>query len=205
MKVYIDFDDVICETARTFIILARDLFNIDLPYQEFQFFNMQQSFGLNEEQYKILMAAGHTKEALLSYEETENACKTINKWVDKGHEVSIITGRPGEAYESSRQWLDEHGLKRLPLFCVDKYSREGFFQMASYTMSLEELYSIPFDFAIEDSPASIKHVLHFNNCHIAIFNRPWNEKTALPNEMFERCNDWLEIDEFFNRVEEIKG
>ena len=37
MRVYIDFDDVICETAKHFCCIAKELFDIDLPYQEVQF------------------------------------------------------------------------------------------------------------------------------------------------------------------------
>lgn len=58
--------------------------------------------------------------------ETPGASESINKWVDEGHEVSIITGRPFDSYEPSRRWLDEHHLERVPLYCVDKYGREEF-------------------------------------------------------------------------------
>ena len=51
MKIYIDFDDVICETAKYFTKIAKELFNIDVPYREVQFFNLQKSFDLSGEQY----------------------------------------------------------------------------------------------------------------------------------------------------------
>ncbi|MFR7392932.1 MAG: hypothetical protein ACLUTF_09695 [Anaerostipes hadrus] len=51
MKIYIDFDDVICETAEVFTKIAKELFNIDVPYREVQFFNLQKSFDLSGEQY----------------------------------------------------------------------------------------------------------------------------------------------------------
>ena len=55
MKIYIDFDDVICETAKYFTKIAKELFNIDVPYREVQFFNLQKSFDLSGEQYDELM------------------------------------------------------------------------------------------------------------------------------------------------------
>ena len=94
MKIYIDFDDVICETAKYFTKIAKELFDIDVPYREVQFFNLQKSFDLSEEQYDELMKAGHIPENLLDYEETPGASEVINKWVDEGHEVSVVTGRP---------------------------------------------------------------------------------------------------------------
>ena len=199
MKVYIDFDDVICETGRYFTKIAKDLFGIDLPYNQVQFFNLQKAFDINEEQYDLLMKEGHTPENLLAYEETPGASRMINKWVDEGHEVSIITGRPFDSYEPSRKWLDQHGLERVPLFCVDKYGRETFNQDCSYSMTLADLYSLTFDFAIEDSPAAFEHVMHFEDCVIAVFERPWNVKEKLPNSSFVRCSGWEAIDELFRK------
>lgn len=197
MKIYIDFDDVICETAVFFTKLAKDLFDIDVPYREVQFFNLQKSFNLNDNQYDELMRAGHFPENLLAYEETPGASEVINKWVDAGHEVMVITGRPFDAFEPSRAWLDNHNLKRVPLFCVDKYGREIFNQDCTYSMTLKDLYAMTFDFAIEDSPAAFEHVLHFDNCKVAVFNRPWNKSSELPNEDFIRCEGWQAIDKLF--------
>lgn len=194
MKIYIDFDDVICETARYFTKIAKDLFDIDVPYREVQFFNLQKSFDLSDSQYDELMRAGHIPENLLAYEETPDASSTINKWVDEGHEVTVVTGRPFDAYDPSRRWLDEHNLERVPLLCVDKYGRESFNQDCTYSLTLEQLYSMTFDFAVEDSPAAFEHVQHFDNCTVAVFNRPWNKDAVLPGSNFVRCEGWQEID-----------
>ena len=202
MKIYIDFDDVICETAKYFTKIAKELFGIDIPYRQVQFFNLQKSFDLSDAQYNRLMEVGHIPENLLNYEETSGASETINKWVDKGHEVFIITGRPFNSYEPSRKWLDEHKLERVPLFCVDKYGRETFEQDYIYNMTLEKLYSMTFDFAIEDSPAAFEHVMHFKQCKVAVFNRPWNRQSELPDDRFVRCENWNEIDRVF---EEYSG
>lgn len=197
MRIYIDFDDVICETAKEFTKIAKEMFGIDVPYRQVQFFNLQKSFDLNDAQYDELMKAGHTPEHLLHYEETVGASKTINKWVDEGHQVFIITGRPFNSYEPSRKWLDEHKLERVPLYCVDKYGRETFEQNFVYNMTLEQLYGMTFDFVIEDSPAAFEHVLHFEQCRVAVFDRPWNRQVKLPNDRFVRCSSWQEIDSVF--------
>ena len=65
MKVYIDFDDVLCETAEYFTKIAKEMFGIDVPYRQVQFFNLQKSFDLNDEQYEALMKAGHLAENLV--------------------------------------------------------------------------------------------------------------------------------------------
>lgn len=194
MNIYIDFDDVICETARNFCELAEKLFNIQKPYEEINFFNLQKSFELDDAQYDQLMLEGHKPEVLLSYLETKDASLVINSWVDKGYNVKIITGRPFSAYEPSRKWLDIHGLQRLPLYHVDKYGRENFNKNSTYSMTLEDLYNMDFDIAIEDSPAAFTHLEHFNNCKVCVFNRPWNANCNLPSEHYTRYNSWLDIE-----------
>ena len=47
MNIYIDFDDCLCETARHFSILVKDLFNKEVPYEKIQFFDLKKSFDLN--------------------------------------------------------------------------------------------------------------------------------------------------------------
>lgn len=199
MRVYIDFDDVICETGRHFTILAKELFGIDLPYREVQFFNLQKSFDLDDKQYDEIIRVGHLPEVLLAYEETPGASDTINKWLDAGHDIKIITGRPFDAFDPSRQWLDNHGLERVPLYCVDKYGRENFNMDCTYNLTLSDLYNMTFDFAIEDSPAAFEHVAHFNHCRVAVFDRPWNSRAEFPNDNFVRCFSWQDIDELFNK------
>ena len=90
MRIYIDFDDVLCETALAFTKIAKQMFGIDVPYREVQFFNLKKTFDLTDSQYEELMKAGHFPDNLLNYEETPGASETINKWVDMGHEVFII-------------------------------------------------------------------------------------------------------------------
>ena len=193
MNIYIDFDDVICETAKSFCQIADRLFGIKKPYNEVHFFNLQQSFGLTDDQYDALMKEGHLPEILLSYEETDGASISINKIVDAGHDVKIITGRPFDSYEPSRQWLDNHNLSRLPLFCVDKYGREIFNQNSTFNMTLNDLYAMSFDLAIEDSPAAFKHLEHFDNCKVAVFDRPWNKDAILPSDNYIRVKNWDQI------------
>lgn len=195
MKIYVDFDDVLCETARAFSDILKDMLGKIVPYEKIKFFNLQKSFGLDDAQYKELMDRGHLPEVLLSYKETEGACETINGWIDEGHEVFIVTGRPSTSYEVSWQWLCEHNLSRAKLICVDKYGRDLFCAGKSFSISLEEFYKIDFDFAVEDSPEAFKHLTHLQNCTVAVFDRPWNQNADFPKDNFIRCKNWSEVNE----------
>ena len=138
MRIYVDFDDCLCETGRTFSKLALEMFNKHVPYEQMHHFELDKSFDLDAEQYRLFMLRGHEPEILLSYDATPGAAETINEWISRGHEVSVITGRPSTVYEPSRIWLDEHGLKDATLYCLNKYGRDYVFEGSHGTLELED-------------------------------------------------------------------
>ena len=193
MNIYIDFDDCLCETARHFSGLAKEMFGTNVPYENINFFNLQQSFSLTEKQYSDMMTEAHKPEILLTYAETPGAVKTVNSWIDEGHDVSIITGRPYSAYEPSREWLDRHGLERVKLYCLNKYGRDSFIKDSEFSLEIEDYYKMHFDMAVEDSPHAFKFFDHLPDLKIMVYDRPWNHNIELPGANYQRCFDWETI------------
>ena len=193
MHIYVDFDDCLCETARSFSRLAAKMFGIDVPYEEIRFFELDKSFGLNDDQFEQFMIRGHEPDVLLSYEETPGASSVINEWISCGHEVSVITGRPFSAYEPSRKWLENHGLQRAKLYCLNKYGRDSFIKNSDFSLELEDYRKMKFDFAVEDSPKAFPFFEHLPDLRVLVFDRPWNWECDFPNERYTRCFDWETI------------
>ncbi len=193
MRIYVDFDDCLCETGRTFSKLALEMFDKRVPYEQIHYFELDRSFDLNAEQYERLMRRAHEPEILLSIDATPGAAGTINEWIARGHEVSIITGRPSSVYEPSRKWLDEHGLKKVRLYCLNKYGRDHFLKNSDSTLELEDFYRMKFDYAVEDSPKAFGFFERFPNLKVLVFDRPWNRECVFPNRNYQRCADWESI------------
>ena len=190
MRIYVDFDDCLCETAKSFTEIAARLFGKNVPYEQVRFFDLQKSFSLPDDQYSEMMEKAHSPEILLSYEETPGASRIINEWVDLGHEVSIITGRPFSSYEASRRWLDEHGFERIRLYCLNKYGRDSFIKNSDFSLEIEDYYKMHFDYAIEDSPAAFRFFEHLKELKVMVYNRPWNSDCEFPGKNYIRCYDW---------------
>ncbi|MCR5356619.1 MAG: 2-dehydropantoate 2-reductase [Lachnospiraceae bacterium] len=190
MNIYVDFDDCLCETARHFSGFVAELFGKDIPYENIKYFNLQKSFSLTDEQYEIMMIKAHSPEVLLSYEETPGAVDTVNGWIDSGYDVSVITGRPYSAYAASRKWLDEHGLFRARLYCLNKYGRDSFIKNSDFSLELEDYRKMHFDYAVEDSPSAFKFFDHLPELKVMVYDRPWNRECELPGDRYSRCRDW---------------
>ena len=195
MKIYVDYDDCLCETAKSFTALVKELFGKNIPYEDMKSFDLKKSFALDDEQYEYMMIEGHKPESLLSYDETPGAVSTINGWLDKGYDVSIITGRPFSAYEASREWLDNHGLERIKMYCLDKYGRDNFIKNSTFNLDLEDYYKMHFDYAVEDSPHAFKFFDHLPQLNVLVFDRPWNHDCEFPGPGYQRCYDWETIRE----------
>lgn len=193
MRIYVDFDDCLCETARAFSRLAAEMFGRDVPYGQIRFFELDKSFGLSEAEFEQFMIRGHLPEMLLSYEETPGASSVLNEWLSLGHEVSVITGRPFSAYEASRMWLDAHGLQNVPLYCFNKYGRDGFIKNSDFCLSPEDYRRMRFDFAVEDSPKAFPFFDHLPDLQVLVFDRPWNWDCKFPNGKYTRCFGWENI------------
>ncbi|MBR3275670.1 MAG: 2-dehydropantoate 2-reductase [Eubacterium sp.] len=193
MNIYIDFDDCLCETGRFYSEFVGKLFGKSIPYEDMNFFNMQKSFSLSDEQYEKMMTEGHKAEMLLSYKETPGAADTIKDWVEDGHDVFIITGRPYSTYEASRTWLDRHGFKKVKLYCLNKYGRDTFYESEAFSLELEDYYRIRFDYIIEDSPEAFRFFEHLPEAKVLVFDRPWNRDCVFPNDNYIRCSDWKSI------------
>ncbi len=198
MNIYVDFDDCLCETARYFSGLVAEMFGLNIPYEKIRYFNLQKSFSLSDEDYDKMMIHAHQPEVLLSYDETPGAIETINFWIDKGYDVKIITGRPSSAFNASREWLNNHGLNRVPMYCLNKYGRDNFIKGSNFNLELEDYYKMHFDFAIEDSPHAFKFFEHLPDLQVMVYNRPWNQECDFPGSNYKRCVDWKMIRESVN-------
>lgn len=200
MRIYVDFDDVLCETARYMADLAREFFDSQVPYEDIRHFNLRQSFTLNDHQFKTLMRHAHQPQSLASLPVTPDAVAGLKELRAAGHEITIVTGRPIESNRGSRAWLAEHGLETLPLIHLDKYGRifsenlELLPQGASPStaMTLDEFKELSFDLAIEDAPLALDLLAELQNCPVLIYDRPWN-RSYPPHTNMRRVRSWQEI------------
>jgi len=193
MVIYVDFDDVICETARALSRLADQLFERKVPYDAIHYFELEKSFSLSSGQLEQLMDYAHTDDFLLNLELTAGADTALRLLLDRGHDVQIVTGRPSFCHEGTMQWLENHALSDLPIVYVDKYGRgqHGRTSAAPPLLSLTEFNALHYDVAIDDSPIALDILSARTQCRTFIFHRPWNQNYTRAS--MRRVMSWPEI------------
>lgn len=193
MVIYVDFDDVICETARALSALADRLFGRNVPYDAIQYFELEKSFDLTAEQLELLMEHAHAEEFLLNLALTEGADTALRLLVCRGHDVQIVTGRPSFCHEENVSWLKKYALGDIPIVYVDKYGRgqHGRKSVSPPLLSLAEFNRLHYDVAIDDSPVALDILSARAQCQTLIFHRPWNQHYRRLS--MQRVMRWSEI------------
>lgn len=196
MRIYVDFDDVLCETARELSRLVLELYGCRVPYEAIHAFNLREAFGLDEARYLHLMHIAHGAEQLLALEPTPGAVAAVAGWMGEGYTVEIVTGRPYATHEASALWLRRHGLEGVPLVHVDKYNREPpAAEGQARALTRGEFAERRYDLAVEDAPMALEQLAAMPPCRVVIFDRPWNRGVPLLTEHFTRCRDWPAVEE----------
>lgn len=195
MRVYVDFDDVVAETARE---LAEVLFQEHgrrVAYEDIAFFDLRRSFQLGAEDYRRFMEKAHEPEILAQLQETPGACSTLRAWLDAGLCPVVVTGRPSASHAATRHWLDRRGLSDLPILHVDKYNRElGTPDPAVPTLRFDELHALAFDVAIDDAPPALDLLAESRLCPFIVYDRPWNRGYTPHDAFAPRASDWTALD-----------
>jgi hypothetical protein len=194
MRIYIDFDDVLCETARALSEAAKVFFQRDVPYEEITVFNLQHAFSLSGDEIDQLMELAHEVDFLAALEPTPGAVAALKQLRDEAHEVVIVTGRPSSCHAGSVAWLKYYELEWVEVIYVDKYGRAPKILPpdAPPMLTLEHFYQLSFDLAIDDSPAALDLLAVLDNCRILIYDRPWNRGYQPQGEML-RCGSWADL------------
>ena len=194
MRIYIDFDDVLCETARHLSAMARDLFSRNVPYEAISVFNLQEAFSLSDAEIERLMDHAHRPEFLTRLAPTPGCLEAVQALEDNGHELTIVTGRPASSHDGSCGWLRKHGLAHLNLVYFDKYGRAPAFSPdgSPKTLNRSEFDQLPFDVAIDDAPTALDLLAHRKDCTVIVYDRPWNRHYPATPTM-RRSTSWAEI------------
>ena len=204
MRVYVDFDDVLSETAWSLSRLVGELFGRDVPYDQIRVFNLQVAFSLSDGEIAELMRRAHEDAFLAGMPAVPGAVEGVRALCRAGHALTVVTGRPDFSYKGSVAWLERFGLADLPLLHVDKYGRAASAPRVAgqpETLSAADLERLAFDVAIDDSPEALALLAGMPGCRVFAYDRPWNRSYPLAGNM-ERVTGWNGIVERIGMREE---
>jgi uncharacterized HAD superfamily protein len=190
-SIYVDMDDVICETCRGFLKLLQSEFNRSVAYEDVKVFDLSQSFSMSAAEIEVFMERAHQPEILSAFVPLPGALDTLQSWVDDGFTIDIMTGRPPSTRGYTEEWLERYGVAYNSLNFVDKYGRLEFDSSFDQALTLAELAEKHFCLAVEDSAATAGFLAENDVAPVVLIDRPWNRAGVKGN--IRRMTDWQEL------------
>lgn len=193
MRIYVDIDDILCETAAALCALATREFGRHVAYEDVRVFDLQQAFGLSDGEMRRFVRLSHAPEVLMDFPATPGAAEGVRALRAAGAEVDILTGRPASSHEATAAWLASVGLDGFNVEYVDKYGRKFERRPGDpKTVPLAELLARHYDFALDDSPVILKSLAAWTRTKVLVFDRPWNRDFVLAPNM-ARVGGWPDV------------
>ena len=185
--IYVDLDDVLCQTARHFLVIVEREFGKRVHYEDLTNFDIGAACGLSADERQRLYLIVHEPDELMQIKPIEEAIRALKQWAQAGFDIAIVTGRPPGSYEPSLAWLARHGVPHRSFTMVDKYGR--FATKNTVAIDLDELAARNFCWAVEDSLPMAQYLGIKMGVPVALIDCPWNrEGTAQAN--VDRFADW---------------
>ena len=173
--VYVDLDDVLCETARRFLVIVERELGKKFSYEQLTNFDIGSACALQPEERETLYRIAHDPEELMEMAPIDEGIAVLAQWAGAGFEIAIVTGRPPESYEPSLAWLARHRVPHHSFTMVDKYGR--FETENTVAISLSDLASRSYCWAVEDSLPMAQYLAGAMNVPVALIDCPWNRST----------------------------
>lgn len=190
--IYVDMDDVLCQTARRFLEIVEREFGKRVAYEQLTNFDIGDACNLQPNERDELYRIVHEAHELLNLEPVADALQVLRQWSARGYEIAIVTGRPPQSQEVSLAWLARHRVPFETLTMVDKYGR--FATDDTVAITLKELSARRFCWAVEDSLPMAQYLASRMAVPVALIDCPWNRVEA-EHSGIARYSAWSEIAE----------
>lgn len=197
MNIYIDMDDVLCDTAGAYTHLLAHEFGKTVSFEDIFSFNLQQSFDLDDDENRRLFTRGHEPDFINNLRPMDRMLAVLQDWRKKGHHISVVTGRHTSTWSQSLKWLEAQKVPYHSFIMVDKYGWSETDERIA--ISLDELSTIEFHIGVEDSPKMADFLSARMDLPLLLFDRPWN-RDYTTNSTTVRCHDWQSVNTALDRL-----
>ncbi|MDZ7666473.1 MAG: bifunctional metallophosphatase/5'-nucleotidase [Desulfotignum sp.] len=171
-RIYVDLDDVISRTTDTYSAVIEQEFGRQVRFEDLTCFDLKVSFQLTDREYRHFFERIHQPDMLMGFDPVPGAKEMMARWIDAGHRVDIVTGRPPSARDVSLAWLDRHRIAYTDFIMVDKYNRSG--DDHAGVISRTQLMACQYDLAVEDSLDTALFLAEQMDVPVLLYDRPWN-------------------------------
>ena len=182
MIIAIDYDNILNNLTEKTIELYNTQNNKSIQMSDITSYNFYEC--LDKDDADGVIKLFKNKGLWDSLKPITGAREGLQKLINNGHRVYIVTATATENFQWKIQWLK----KWFPFFNTDNVIR------------MMDKSLIRADILIEDS---LEQLLKHKLCHRVCFDYPWNRNESKDFVYdIHRCTNWSEVSETINKIEE---
>ena len=183
MVIAVDVDDVICNLQEVVIEIFNDKFGTHYTLENFTEYDIMNILPSND---AIAMKELYGVSGLYNIvKPMYGAQKVLEKLINLGHQVYLVTAAIPNTYGEKVAFI-----KRFFPY-IDE----------SHIVCMKHKWMFKCDIMIEDN---IQTLLAKPYYHRICFDRPWNRQISDWTYDIHRCNNWSEIMEVVNKINELE-
>lgn len=193
MKIGVDIDNVTFDMVTPMLQILNTRFGTEYELEDVDYYSLEKSFGFDNE---VIVKA--VREVVARHEAPIIVgARQVLTWLSLVcGPLYFISDRPTYNYLSSYKQLENEGLSDNVIILTDQEynGKSGLYTKMDYVNKLG------IDVFIDDKPELITGMLEETDCHVIVFDRPWNEKMMLPASYHMRLDmmrNWGELRDFF--------
>lgn len=181
MVIAIDVDDVICNLQEVVISMFNKRFSANYKLENFTEFDIMNVLPTQD---AVVMKDMYGETGLYDkVKPISGAQKALEKLVNLGHQVYLVTAAIPKTYDEKVSFIQRF----FP--CIDD----------GHIVAMKHKWMFKCDIMIEDN---LQTLLEKPNYHRILLNQPWNQFDKDWVYGINRCNNWSEILEVVNKINE---
>lgn len=194
MQIAIDIDDVLADFSEGFIKHIKKVKGVNVEIHDLKVAEWWKAWGKTLEESTKTIYEFLQSEDIMKVEPKTGAIRALKLLKQKGHKLTVITGRPANVHEKTRQWVHDN----LPnvfeeVYCTDfhivnngKLTKGGI---------CEEIGA---DLLIDDYPGYAKECLD-KGIQVLLFDSFWNHGFELLPGL-TRIHNWEEALDYIDKL-----
>lgn len=186
----LDYDQTIANTQQAMLDHCNRVFNVDYQSCDIKAWKTEDFLPVDYVNYMWGKECWLSDDVQSSAKPIEGALEGIQTLLNRGEHCMIVSDRPAELFEGTRDWLDRHGLDMIRLlFTRHKHSMN----LSNDNMTkLQAAYLYQLRNVVDDSP---HHPIAFSERtyidQIYLLDMPYNQGVEGPK--ITRVDGWSEI------------
>lgn len=163
MKIALDFDGVLCDTKSVWIKLFHETYpERKIPRDiDINTYNLTKCFDMSRQELEsIFNKVRYGKHMKYASAVDGNWYIWVQKLINEGHEVFIISANPEGTQTAMKYWLSKYGMEHIPIHLVNLP---------------EDKLKIDWNIIIDDAPP-LYELMKNSDRTLLLYTNPWNHQ-----------------------------